>query len=86
MLILLISVLTFPVYADWKETLGNVWGSTEGIRETTTEKTKDYYYSLTDADIDQISAESANQEGKEHFKEVWTDVLDNLDDALVINS
>lgn len=84
--ILLASLLTSPVYADWKETLGNIWGSTEGIRESTAEKTKDYYHSLTDADVNHISAESANQEGKAHFKEVWTDVLDNLDDALVINS
>ncbi len=86
LLTLLASLLTLPVYADWKETLGNAWGSTEGIRETTTEITKDYYHSLTDADTDQISAELAKQEGKKHFKEVWTDVLDNLDDALVINT
>ncbi len=66
-------------HADWKETLGNMWGSTE-------EKTKDYYNAITDKSVLPVSPEMVNKESSKHLKKVWTDVLENLDEALELNA
>lgn len=68
-----------PVYADWKDIAGDLWGATE-------EKTKDYYSALMDKRIQQVSKAVANKENTQHLKTVWAGVLDNLDDALVLNN
>ena len=78
-LFLSLMLASIPVHADWKDTVGNIWGTTE-------EKTKDYYNALMDKDTQQISKEMADKENTQHLKKVWTGVLDNLDDALELNN
>lgn len=96
-ILLSLTLLISPAYADWKDMLGNVWGSTEDIRDKTAEKTKeysesafqkskDYYQSFSNSEAKLISKESADQESTQHLKKVWSNVLENLDDALVLNT
>ena len=95
--LLLITIQT--VHADWTDAFSDAWKSTKEIgneayesskkySNTVLDKSKDYYDKITS---DTISAENLTpsvilEEKKSHIRDVWGDVLSNLDTALKINS
>lgn len=91
--VLLVSALAQPTFADWKDSLDNVWDSTKDISGSTLDKTKDLVSSLsgdvrlvTNAERVIITPQDIIEEKTEHLQEIWPDVLDKLDDALALNT
>ena len=95
----LLLITTQTVHADWTDSLGDAWKSTKDISNdvyesskeyssTVLDKSKDYYDEIT---TNTISSENLTppvilEEKKSHIRDVWGDVLSNLDTALKINS
>jgi len=76
--------------ADWKDTLNETWKSTKDISENTLQGSKDLYNNLS-GDVSLIPVEGVTrqiiiEENTEHLKNIWPDVLDNLDNALSLNT
>jgi len=98
-LILLASILIYPAHADWKESINDAWEGTKDLTDKTKQYgdkaiqgSKDLYDTLSGdvslvsgAEGQVISTEIINEENNQHIKDIWPDVLKNLDDALDLN-
>ena len=92
-LILLLNILSLSAFADWQDSLNNAWDSTKNISEDTFDKTKDFVGDLsgdvrlvTGAERQVITQAVILEEKTAHLKEIWPDVLEKLDDALLLNT
>jgi hypothetical protein len=85
--------------ADWQDTLNDAWKNTKDVsgdayrksKEYTNDaldKSKHYYDDLSSgiAPLDELTPASIQQQKKEHRQLIWKDVLNNLDQALEINT
>jgi len=88
-------------HADWKDSLSETWNSTKDIGENAIDKTKEYsgkavqgskdIFNTLSGDISRVPVEGVThqiiiEENTQHLKTIWPDVLENLDDALSLNS
>ena len=85
--------LILPVQADWKESLNKAWDSTKEISDSTINKSRDIYESLS-GDVHLVDKSKRQvitpdviiNEKKEHLQKIWPEVLDKLDTALSLNT
>lgn len=98
--ILLLPITLFTAqssYAEWsfsdawkttKEVSGSAYESSKEYTNKALDKSKDYYDNLTNEAVDpnSITSRVIESDKKEHIKEVWSDVLKELDGALILNT
>lgn len=99
-LLISFSLLTLQTsQADWQDSLNDAWSSTKEAGGNTYEKSKEYTRDALDKSItyydniglDTVSSESVTpqliqQQKKEHIHVIWKDILNNLNDALALNT
>ncbi|MCK5809612.1 MAG: hypothetical protein KAH00_00910 [Cocleimonas sp.] len=85
-------------HADWQNTFDNAWQNTKEIGGNAYEKSKAYtsdaldksktYYDglTTEPTSSSVTSGLIEQQKKEHIQVVWKDILNNLNQALEINS
>lgn len=76
--------------ADWQDSLGQTLNKTKEYSDNAVKNTKDLYGSLT-GEVRLVTSEGITQkivieENSQHIKKIWPDVLENLDDALSLNT
>ena len=93
-LCLLIQPFFVGLQADWKDsidqTLNETLDKTKEYSDSAVKGTKDLYGSLT-GEVKLITSKGITQaivieENNQHIKKIWPDVLENLDDALSLNT
>ncbi len=85
-------------HADWQDTLNNAWQSTKEVGGSAYDKSKEYtndaldksknYYDglTTEPASASVTSDLIQQQKKEHIQVIWKDILNNLDQALDINT
>ena len=91
--ILLFNCLSQTAFADWNSSIKQAWDQSKDMGDLTIDRTKDLYYEysgdvrvLTTAEQQLITPEQLQQEKKEHLQHIWPEVLNQLDEALMINT
>ncbi len=86
----LLALFSNPTTADLVESLDSLLTETgektKAYGDEVLRRSKEYYNTFQDPEVQKITKESAKKENSQHLKEVWTDVLENLDDALELNT
>ncbi len=89
-LIVTLLLLTVPsVQAEWSERVQSSWDSTKEKSEAIYERSKAYIedsLSLSDTLHTVPSKEALERDNTAYFSQVWPDVIEHLDEALVLNT
>lgn len=89
-LILLAQPLFFGLSADWKDSIDHTITKTKQYGDSAVNSTKDLYGSLTGEvkliTDKGITSQIVIEEKQQQIKKVWPDILENLDEALTLNT
>jgi len=98
---ILFQPLFMSAHADWKDSINETWNSTKELGENALDKTKKYgnkavqgsknIYDSLSGDVSLLPSEGVThqiiiEENTQHLKSIWPDVLENLDEALSLNT
>lgn len=98
---ILIQPIFVTAQADWKDNLNETWKNTKDLSENAVDKSKEFsdravqgsknIYNTLSGDISLIPIEGVTdtiiiEENTQHLKNIWPNVLENLDDALNLNT